>query len=241
MKKILPGIVLAACAALFSSCEKEENVFFISTDPMASQCGADGVWNGCWTNTTGFDLDGVHFSHDSGTTPEAWWTGFCPSTVRDTKEYAPGEWEEHQWASSAGHSARGDYNASYLVAHEGENGEACVVTGTGGITFKPYDVYVSNTTLVCAAMKNGTDKYRAFTGEDWYKVTVTGYRKGEVTASEEVYLFQKGVVFKEWKKVRLRRLGLIDRMVFTVSSSAVDDDGKLLIPAYFCIDAMHMH
>ena len=237
--------MMALCMA---SCEKEENVFLIVTDPMAAQCTDNGVWSACYTNTTGFDLEGIHFSHFSTSTPYQTWSGFCPSTVRDTKDYDTDEWVDHQWATIAGHSARGDFEASYLVGYwasmdadaEDPLTTSCVITGTNGITFKPYDVYVSNTTWGYYAMKDGTPFSEAFTGEDWFKLTITGYRKGLVTGSVDVMLAEKGYVSRDWIKVRLSRLGLIDHMVFSLSSSSTGEWG-INTPTFFCIDALHMH
>lgn len=233
-------------AVMFTACEKEENVFLISTDPMAAQCTDDGVWNACYTNTTGFDLDDIHFSHSSLMEPYKTWSGFCPSTVRDTKEYSDDEWVDHQWATIVGHGAAGDYASSYLVAYwevmdAGDPlNSSCVISGTNGISFMPYDVYVSNTTWGYYAMKNGTEFSEAFTGEDWFKVTITGYRNGLVTGSVDVTLAEKGIISQQWEKVRLRKLGLIDHLVFSLSSSTMSEWG-MTNPAFFCIDALHMH
>lgn len=253
MNKFLIGFVALALALCVSSCEKEENVFLIVTDPLAAQCTDNGVWSACYSNTSGFDLDGIHFSHFGATEPYEQWRGFCPSTVRDTKEYDTDEWVEHQWATIAGHSARGNFEDAYLVAYwdgmlmdDGTNttglpgSNSCVVTGTDGITFMPYDVYVSNTTWGYYAMKNGTPFSKAFTGEDWFKLTITGYRKGLVTSSVDVMLAEKGYINPDWIKVRLSRLGLVDMMVFDLSSSDTGEWG-INTPTFFCIDALHMH
>lgn len=244
MKNILTCIV-ALSALLFTSCEDEENLYFISVDPLGAQCTDNGVWNACFTNTTGFDIEGIHFSHTS----HAWdhtWYGFCPSKVRDLKEYTPAEWPDHLWASTAGHSARGDYDATYLVAYadastDGETySSPCIITGVGGITFKPYDVYISNTTYGRYAMENGTASSRPFEPDDWYVITITGYRNEMVTGSIDVYLAQRGRVIKEWQRVRLSKLGLIDHLIFTPKTS-IQEKAEGWLPPYFCIDALHMH
>jgi len=241
MNKYLKYLVAVAAALAMSACEEEENIYFVSTETLTDQCTDNGVWSACFSNNSGFDLDGLHFSHASSQEPYLVWSGFCPSAVRDAEEYSDSEWPDHQWATIAGHSVQGDYEASYLVAYWDTMDEgSCVITGTGGITFKPYDVYVSNTTWGYYAMKNGTAFSEPLAEDGWFKLTITGYRKGIVAGSIDVMLADKGIPSREWNKVKLKSLGLIDEMVFSLSSSDTGEWG-MNIPAYFCIDGLHLY
>ncbi len=241
MNRYIKYLMAVAAALAMTACEEEENIYFVSTDTLAGQCTDNGVWSACYTDNSGFDLDGLHFSHASSEDPYRVWSGFCPSVVRDTEEYSDSEWPDHQWATIAGHSVQGDYSASYLVAYwDATDEDSCTITGTGGITFMPYDVYVSNTTWGYYAMTNGSAFSDPLPGDGWFMLTITGYRKGIVTGSVDVYLAYKGVVSSKWNKVKLKSLGLIDEMVFTLSSSDTGEWG-MSVPAYFCIDGLHLH
>lgn len=129
MNKFVKYLLVAAIGLAMTACEDEENIYFVTTDTMASQCTDNGVWSACFTNNSGFDLDGLHFSHAGEQDPYRVWSGFCPSVVRDTEEYSDAEWTDHQWASIAGHSVQGDFEASYLVAYWDTMEEAsCTIT-----------------------------------------------------------------------------------------------------------------
>ncbi len=257
MKKIVFRSVLAlALAASVAACDDDNNKYpgspVIEIDLMGAQCSADGPWDLCYTNNGGFAVDGINFSHESyadeyaGVVYESWY-GFCPSVATDTEDYtADGAWVDHQWTSVTGGSMVGT-GAGYLVAcwntadvdladpTEG----SCVISGENGITFYPDVMYVTNTTWGYYAMKNGSDFSKAFTASDWCKLTITAYKNNAAVGSVDVMLADKGQILDKWQKVQLGQFGIIDALVFTMSSS---DSGQwgMNNPAYFCIDGFRV-
>lgn len=260
MKKIVFRSILAlATAASMAACDSD-NEFpgspVVEIDLMGAQCADNGVWTLCYTNNGGFAVDGINFSHESdaaeydGVVYESWY-GFCPSVVEDTKDYTvPDEdgttWVDHQWASITGGSLSGT-GAGYLVGcwntRDAELTDAtdgsCVISGEDGITFFPDVMYVTNTTWGYYAMKNGSDFSKAFGVNDWCKLTITAYKNGIAVGSTDVFLAAKGQVLDKWQKVELGQFGIIDDLVFTMSSS---DSGQwgMNNPAYFCIDGFRV-
>ena len=256
MKKIVFRSVLAiAMAASLAACDTDDKFPgspVVEIDLMGAQCTVDSRWDLCYTNNGGFAVDGINFAHESyadlyaGVVYESWY-GFCPSISTDTKDYsAESTWVDHQWSAITGGSLNGT-GAGYLVAcwntgdadMEQPTDGSCVISGEDGITFFPESLYVTNTTWGYYAMKNGSEFSKAFTASDWCKLTITAYKSGIAVGSTDVFLAAKGQILDKWQKVELSQFGIIDNLVFTMSSS---DSGQwgMNNPAYFCIDGFRV-
>lgn len=110
-------------------------------------------------------------------------------------------------------------------------------------------VFVSNTTYAALSMKNGDGFAKKFGGvsgddPDYFLLTIKGYADGNVTDSVNFYLADyrdadnsKDYIVKDWTRLDLRPLGLVDSIEFVLSSS---DNGAfgMNTPAFFCIDQL---
>jgi hypothetical protein len=98
-------------------------------------------------------------------------------------------------------------------------------------------------------MKNGDSYAKKFGGttgndSDWFMLTISGYKNGALTDTVNFFLADyrfadnsKDYIIKDWTYVNLTKLGAIDSMNFTLTSSDVGSYG-MNTPAYFCIDDM---
>ncbi|KAB1067717.1 DUF4465 domain-containing protein [Tamlana haliotis] len=87
-----------------------------------------------------------------------------------------------------------------------------------------------------------------FTG--YVILTIEGYLNGSNTGAVEEYLaVLEGVdpenpeynfTLNDWRKVDLTSLGQVDKVLFKMSSSYVDDQGKMVYPTLFCLDGVRL-
>jgi len=108
--------------------------------------------------------------------------------------------------------------------------------------------YVANTTYAALDMKNGSGFSKAFGGTtgndpDWFQLAITGYRNNAViTDTVKIkladYTFadnSKDYILDTWRWVDLRPLGVVDSLIFLITSSDVGQYG-MNTPGYFAID-----
>lgn len=104
-------------------------------------------------------------------------------------------------------------------------------------------VYVSNSTYVALAMKDGYGVASPLTYEDgsWAKLIIRGHKAdGTITAVKEFYLADfrtagAGGIVTGWHKIDLLSLGRINGLSLNMESSDVGAWG-MNTPAYICID-----
>lgn len=89
-------------------------------------------------------------------------------------------------------------------------------------------------------------------GKGFFKVIATGYNGGKITAKSEYYLAVRPGVAAEapydkwdviqgfWAKWDLSSLGVVDKVVFTLSGSEKAANGKLKTAPYFCMDGIRL-
>ncbi|HET8573636.1 MAG TPA: DUF4465 domain-containing protein [Edaphocola sp.] len=98
-------------------------------------------------------------------------------------------------------------------------------------------------------MENGDSAAKKFGGvngtdPDWLLLTIKGYNyASEVVDSALFYLadFRSDTaanhyIVQDWTIVKLKNMGRVDSLSFTLSSSDVDSNGKMRTTAYFCVD-----
>lgn len=95
---------------------------------------------------------------------------------------------------------------------------------------------------------NLTAKMNAAAG-DYLKVVVTGFRNGSETGKVDMYLASFGAdpaygatakyMRSEWTRTDLASLGEVDKVLFTMESSAMHD-GRMIYPPYFCLDGIRL-
>ena len=103
---------------------------------------------------------------------------------------------------------------------------------------KPEYAYITNTANAYTSMLNGDTYAKKFTAEDKLTLTITGMTKDdEETGKVVFYLATDGNIVNEWTKVDLTPLGVVDHIVFSMTSTDTDY-GFANTPLYFCLDNM---
>jgi hypothetical protein len=82
------------------------------------------------------------------------------------------------------------------------------------------------------------------------KLTAKGYNGATATGSVDYWLAVRpnadpanptlNYVLPSWDKVNLTALGVVNKVVFSLSSSYTDGTGKMLVPPYFCLDGIRL-
>ncbi|KAB1067733.1 DUF4465 domain-containing protein [Tamlana haliotis] len=82
------------------------------------------------------------------------------------------------------------------------------------------------------------------------KLIIEGSLGGSTKGQVEYYLaVREGVdlenpehnyILNDWKKVDLTSLGEVDKVLFNLTSSYVDDQGKMIYPSIFCLDGIRL-
>ena len=105
--------------------------------------------------------------------------------------------------------------------------------------FKIKSMMVTNSTYAYLAMKDGDDYAKKFSANDWYKITIKGYKGETETGSVDYYLadFRAGKSFisDKWEKVDVSALGEVDKVAFLFDSTDKSPFG-MNNPTYVCID-----
>lgn len=246
---LILGIGLAAM--VLTSCDDGPKGEYNPSTTVNYQFAMDAVdFNdaGYWNQVYNTGYDNIGWNPDLLTTHHASadeydgvvyksWNGFCPSRSTDTGDYSGRDWTENQWSAITGTGA-GD--SDYLVAcwpvdEKSTLNPAVAIAAYSNTVFYPKSVYITNTTWGYYAMLFGTDFNRAFTDEDWCKVTITGMYGYAPTGKVDVYLARDGNILDTWQPVDLSSLGLCNVLVFTMSSSDTGQWG-MNNPAYFAMD-----
>lgn len=237
--------IASVAVAALAACGTEDKDVEHNWTASFSDFNSEGYWNGCYNEDANYvDIDGFRFTHHAesyeweGVTYGSWY-GFCPSRSTDNADYSNGDWLAHQWSAITGGGVAGSGTPYVVGFWKTDGGEtSCIMTRADGAVFYPDDLYVTNTSYGYYAMKNGTAFNHAFTEADECILHVAGYL-GDVrkNSTVDIYLAKGTDILDEWKKAELSKLGNVDRLVFTISSS---DTGQWGInnPTYFCIGAM---
>lgn len=82
------------------------------------------------------------------------------------------------------------------------------------------------------------------------KLTANGYNGTTATGSVDYWLAVRpgadpgnpslNYVLPSWDKVDLTALGIVNKVVFSLSSSYTDGAGNMLVPPYFCLDGIRL-
>ena len=122
---------------------------------------------------------------------------------------------------------------------------------TDSVAHEVAGLYVTNTTYTANTLENGDDFTDAFGGPDgttpdWFMLSIWGVRDGVQTDTVDFYLadyrFEEPAddyIVDSWQWVGLTELGLVDSLMFTLSSSDVGDWG-INTPLYFSVDHMYI-
>lgn len=199
------------------------------------QLNNDGIWNGS-AGEGGFESGNVFFPNNYDLQYGSW-SGFAYSNHTDitTAEYS------NQYSSIAGSGA--DLSEKYAVFFTWSS-DTIVFNRPEKIS----NISVSNSTYAYRVMESGSDAAKKFGGEDgtdqdWFTLTLTGIDdSGVITGIVEIYLADfryadsaNDYISNVWTDIDMEGMGFISKLVFTIGSSDVGDNG-INTPAYVCID-----
>ena len=171
------------------------------------------------------------------------WDGFAISNKRDTVNAA----YTNQYAAITGKGVNNSTN--YAVGYYDPYSPMRIKL-TGAAKGKQVSgFYITNSTYAYGAMKDGSSFNKKFGGAtgndpDWFKLTIKGFKNGtRITDSVEFYLsdfrftdHSQDYFVKVWTWVDMTKLGNVDSIEFTMSSSDTAGGFGMNNPAYFCLD-----
>lgn len=255
IKYLFSIIIAAATTAMFTGCSNDD----IKMDNIAcldfgstklDYDDTTNAWSDVFDSSHNNDLKfgSFQFSHEGyGSAEFNYFYGFCPSKSQDTQDHS-GQWTpDYQFSAITGRSVLENEmyrNQPYMVAYWNEYGDtesgdvipehpSCAITSDQ--PFTPYGIYVTNSTYTYYAIKNGTNFNDPFDQSDYLVLNINGVRNGKIVGTEQVDLARNGQILTTWKGVSLEKLGEVDMIFFTMSSSSKNEYGTC-IPTYFCID-----
>ncbi len=84
----------------------------------------------------------------------------------------------------------------------------------------------------------------------YVKLTINGFKGGSATGNVEYWMAVRpnvdpenpklNYITPDWFSVNLTSLGVVDKLVFHLSSSYKDTNGNMIYPPYFCLDGIRL-
>lgn len=226
---------------------------FVAAAMMSTAMFADGEWSLQVATFEDVEIaeESVMHLEKTGT----FWSG----TFSFTQEVSSSEYEgnvSYYYSGNVPTSKSDNAYKSYLDAEKSAKGGAYEgknfnvwypsYSGDDHITIENKAVvpgfFINNTAYAVNSMCNGDDYAKAFTEDDWFKLTISGKNNGTLVEQQvEVYLAKDGEYISEWTYVDLSTLGEIDKIIFSLWGSDTmispyDGSEYLNTPAYFAMD-----
>jgi len=216
---------------MLASCKQEAEVQTTVVDFENVTLNSDSIWNG--SDLSGKFTSGNSTFNNSYIAAWASWSGFACSSKTDsiTAGYT------NQYSVMIGSGALN--SKKFALAYD--SASISVPKTTDYYSIK--SLYITNSTYVYLGLKNGNYGIggigKKFAADDWFKVTIKGYKNNVFTSSVNIYLADfrngKSIILKNWQKVDVSSLGQVDLITFTFDSTD-KAYGWLNTPAYACID-----
>lgn len=210
-------------------------------EPESYYVSDDSTYADGYYYRTEFEEAGFVFSHYWGTFSPYFGGGFTYSNGTDVE--TPG------YMNMSAYAGTGYGDDTYLVANASSFTSANL-TYLHGQLFAPREAYFTNTTYDALSMLQGDAVAKKFGGEDgtdpdWLRVVIRGYEQGEVKADTVVFYLADyrsdnsadDYIVRDWTRVDLSPLGVVDSLTFEVQSSDVGEWG-INTPTYFCMDQL---
>ena len=193
-----------------------------------------GYWNGN-NGSGGFENGNAYFKNNN----TGWWgSGFGYSNNTDVTTGGSDNQYSAYTGSGVGHSEKFAIGKSYSIIKLLNNAKTVPVTG----------FYVTNTTYTALDMQTGSTFSKIFGGEsgndpDYFQLAITGYRNDAVisdTVKVKLADFtfsdnSKDYILDTWRWVDLRSLGVVDSLLFILTSTDTGNWG-MNTPDYFAMD-----
>lgn len=247
LKFTVLSMLTAVAMMAMSSCSSNDDDYVdyeVNLNETAIEYGDDDVWTGYMVADEVITSHGLVFSHAAN--PD-WltWSGFVPSRCQDNADYSAGNWLDHQFAAMPKGGLSG-VGTPYFVAYwdsysDSETDHTLAVKSVDDLTFVPQHMYVTNTSYVYYAIKNGTSWSKKFEPGDKFTLIVHGVLNGEDVSSVAVdlanYTESSTTLLDTWTMVDLKPLGEVSSIYFTFEST---DSGQWGIntPTYVAIDRL---
>ncbi|WP_316815440.1 DUF4465 domain-containing protein [Pedobacter nyackensis] len=153
-----------------------------------------------------------------------------------------------------------DQDASFTLDKPSVIEHALVANTTYNYLLESYGSIYSDTKVKNINIENpSTQLYGRFTlpgpgGQNleelstgYVKLTIQGFNGATATGSVDFWLAVRpdaspglDYVLPSWNKVDLTALGVVNKVVFNISSSYKDGAGNMLVPPYFCLDGIRL-
>jgi len=140
---------------------------------------------------------------------------------------------------------KGVKSNTYFISYTGgeDFGLPAQITFKDGKAYTAKECYVTNATNAYLAITQGrAEAYvKQWTDQDKFTLTITGYKNSVKTNTVEFLLADGLNVVKTWQKVDLSKLGTVDMIQFSLSStdgSVYNGITYMNTPAYFCLDQL---
>ncbi len=162
------------------------------------------------------------------------WYGFAYSiwTNDTTNSY------QNQWSCFPGYLL----DSTFVLGYNGIDWNTYEIIPSSvkfSATIHPVSMYLANTTFAALTIKNGSSYSQPFSDGDYFYLTIKGYLDGQETDSVVHYLADyrdgKNFVQKDWSYVDLTKLGNVDSLTFTLTTTDTGQYGPNT-PMYFALD-----
>ena len=223
-------LFVAALALTFAACQKNEPAKPLNVADFENiNLAAESVYHMAESGT--FESGDFRFQQDVSVSE--WGTYYFGNIVtsKTGKEYK-GDMQNDMSASGGAYSGQKFvvWTASYDKIDSVLLKEPAVVPG----------FYVNNTPWVVYGILNGDDMSdddgAPFGDNDWFKLTINGYLKGQAVNNQVTFYLANGKSYiKDWTYVGLSELGKVDALTFTLTSTKKNEYG-MTTPAYFAFD-----
>ncbi|HET6226636.1 MAG TPA: DUF4465 domain-containing protein [Bacteroidia bacterium] len=243
MKKTIQKLLLSACVSASALTVNAQQAADFENLTLAP----NSYWNGSThpKGTSFISADAIFPNYFDG----YWSSGWAYSNKTDST--TAGYTNMYSAVAAKGYNGSANYgigtNGSIIKLQQIPEG------------LKAKGVYITNGTYAALSMRDGDgaggfarrfgDTTMINSGKphgdvkDWFKLTIKGYHSGVLKAdSVDFYLADyrfddnsKDYIVRTWEWVNLEKLGIVDSVLFLLSSSDVGKFG-MNTPAYFCID-----
>lgn len=177
-----------------------------------------------------------------------YWTGFALSNILNKRLVTNPD------AFAAYANATKQKENKFMVYNQPQTADAAAIKFEGNASYVIGTISVANTHLSHLVMKYGTENgIRPFGGEnndlkDWCKLIIEGFdTNGTQTDTVNFYLAdyrfankRKNYIVSDWSTVNLQKLGKVNKVVFSITSSVTDAENNVLTPKQFCLDEVKL-
>ena len=242
MKKVLSFALMALTMGfVFVSCDKDDDVKTYTLSMSLDKAnyvflGTDESTPSGYYFRQDITIDEFVLTHSFG----QWGFGEGFTYTNGTDVTTPG------YTNLSAITGKGVKTNAYFTANTGGaayGGLLAEVSFKDGKAYNAKECYVTNSTYAYQAIKNHNDGngdyaiVKEWTDNDRFTLTITGYNGSEQTGQVEFLLADGKNVVDSWQQVDLKKLGLVTRITFVLSST---DNGEwgMNTPSYFCLDQL---